>query len=109
MASPKPPFRVSYLYGSFNSLTRSVKLAERPSISAEIRFLLRFIEHTLQHTPRTWGDPYFNLADMKAVLYRRSMLTDGLRVEYLVHNSQPVVIVRSISSIKGGPLDPDPA
>jgi hypothetical protein len=46
---------------------------------------------------------------MKAVLYRRSMLADGLRVEYLVHNSEPVVIVRSISPIKGGPFDSNQA
>jgi hypothetical protein len=94
------------MHGCFDKLTASVDLVVRPELADELKFLFRLIEQTLSNTPRTWGDPRRKFRGMNAVLFERSMVSDGLRVEYLVHNSEPVVIVRSISPVEGGPLDP---
>jgi hypothetical protein len=108
MASPKPPFRVSYLSDCFDPLAGAVAFAARSSLSELLENAINMIELILAQTPRTWGDPQRNYPGMKATQYVRHMVSDGIRVIYLVHNSEPVVIVRSISPIRGGPFRPDP-
>jgi len=108
MPTPRPPFRVSFLPGCFTPIVGAAARLNLPGITSELQLVFTSIETTLSQIPRTWGDPQRNYTGMNATQYVRHMVSDGIRVEYLVHNSEPVVIVRSISPIEGGPFDPNP-
>jgi hypothetical protein len=87
----------------------AIAFAARSGLSEVLETTLNAIEVILAQTPRTWGDPERNYPGMQATQFVRHMVSDGLRVIYPVHNSEPVVIVRSISPIRGGPFRPNSA
>jgi hypothetical protein len=85
----------------------AIVFAARSGRSGELESVFDIIEMNLSQTPRTWGDPQRTYTGMNATLYVRHMVPNGIRVKYLVHNIEPVVVVRSISPIDGGPFDPN--
>jgi hypothetical protein len=87
-------------------MAAAIDRAARSGRPNELAFLFEYIDRTLANTPRSWGDPRRMYRGMRSVLYERSMMSDGVRVYYMVHEVDPVVIVRSIMPIPDGPFDP---
>lgn len=60
------------------------------------------IDRQLRTNPREWGEPSSTLRAMRMVLH--TGFCDRIRVDYGVHETQPVVVVRNIEPEPGHPL-----
>jgi hypothetical protein len=66
--------------------------------------VIRKIKENLESRPREWGDPYTNYRGLKAVGYGRTILPARLRIEYTVHEVEPLVWISSIKPLPGSPF-----
>ena len=65
----------------------------------ELTRAMRQIGQLLAHAPRSVGGPLYLLKAAK--LRVRSMTHSSLYVEYGVHESEPLVIIRFVTSFRG--------
>ena len=80
----------------FLSLVRSRLYAgQRPELSRAIRQAAQ----RLAHSPRSIGEPLYHL--LAAKLEVRSITHASLYIQYGVHESEPLVIIRFVTSFRG--------
>lgn len=85
-------------------LEQLITLAEERGLRPLLADILRQIVENLQTRPREWGDPYRNYRGMHAVGYGRSILPAAIRIEYAVHETEPLVWISSIRATAGSPF-----
>lgn len=104
MNPSRPPFRVTILPACQKRIQtladRAVTIGRGEEFTEHLHSML---EH-LARRPRDWGDPFWPLPGMQGVVYQHYWLGLGLGVEYLVHDTQSEVIVRSFEPLPRGPL-----
>jgi hypothetical protein len=59
----------------------------------------------LETQPKEWGDPYINYRGLNAIAYGKTILPAQLRIEYTVHNSEPIVWISAIIPLPESPFD----
>jgi len=104
MSASRPPFRVTILPTCQERIQTLAARAETVGRGEEFAEHLRAMSEHLVRDPRDWGDPFWPLPGMRGVVYQHYWLGLGLRVEYLVHDTQPEVIVRTFEPLPRGPL-----
>ena len=96
------PFRVTP-FGSVRGVVISLrKHAEARGISERVSRALDEIEGHLELHPETWGDPIRIYKGLHLSMYRR--LHDKLRVEYGVHETEPLVFITGLTPALDHPL-----
>ena len=65
---------------------------------------IRQITSNLETRPREWGDPYTNFRNLNAVGFGRTILPSKIRVQYVVHDTEPLVWITSIRPLMGSPF-----
>lgn len=71
-------------------------------VAERVLACLREIDRQLKSNPREWGEPSSILRGMRMILH--TGFFDRIRVDYGVHDTQPVVVVRNIEPEPGHPL-----
>ncbi len=104
MTPGAPMFTVRGVGRFPGQLERLIALAEDRGLRSLLLDILREITESLQTRPREWGDPYTNYRGLHAVGYGRSILPAGLRVQYAVHDTEPVVWLSSIRVLPESPF-----
>jgi hypothetical protein len=85
-------------------LEQLITIAEQRGLQSLLTDLLRQVSDNLQSQPRDWGDPYTNYRVLKAVGYGKTILPVRLRVEYVVHDTEQIVWIRSLRPLFGSPF-----
>ena len=99
-----PPFTVRAI-GQFPAqLDRLILLAQQRGLRPLLISALRQIRENLEFRPRDWGDPYVNYRGLDAVGYGRTIIPAGLRLEYVVHNTEPRVWMHAVRPLPGSPF-----
>jgi len=65
----------------------------------EMTRAMRQVVQRLAHTPRSVGDPLYTLRAAKLVV--RSVSHASLYIQYGVHETEPLVIIRFVASFRG--------
>ena len=81
-----------------------VARAEQRGLRSLLIEVLRQVSDNLERNPREWGDPYMNYRGLKAVGYGKLILPARIRVEYAVHNSEPLVWISAIGALIESPF-----
>src|SRR5437016_1466645 len=102
--NPPPPFRVTVTPPCREQIKTLTRRAKQAGLGEEFKQALLDVEQHPLHEPREWGDPYHNVPGLNAVSYARALPGLRIRVDYLVHNQQPVVILAAIRPITDSPL-----
>jgi hypothetical protein len=71
-------------------------------VAERVLACLRDIDRELQTNPREWGEPSSTLHEMRMILH--TGFRDRIRVDYGVHETQPMVVIRNIEPEAGHPL-----
>jgi len=99
-----PTFRVEAVGRFPLQLDGLIVIAEQRGLRSLLIEVLRQISDNLQSKPREWGDPYKNYRGLNAVGFGKAILPSRIRVEYAVHNTEPLVWVSSIRPLIGSPF-----
>jgi hypothetical protein len=78
--------------------------AERHGLRPLFIEVLQQIMENLETQPRDWGDPYLNYRELQAVGYGKTIVSAGLRVEYAIHDSRPLVWLSVVRPLIGSPF-----
>jgi hypothetical protein len=94
MAEPaKGPYRVIYSENLRAQLREWGHEAVRLGCGLQYAEVLRTIDSKLVSEATTWGDPQFRQRHLQLVVYRG--IHSVFRVSYAVHETEPLVFVRS--------------
>jgi hypothetical protein len=85
-------------------LDRLIVIAQQRGLRTLLIEVLRQTLENLETRPRDWGDPYINYRGLNAVGYGRTILPAQLRVEYAVHNTEPLVWLSALIPLPGSPF-----
>lgn len=102
--SETSPFRVTWMPECIRGITR-LSDDVSPPLRKRLTAFLREADGKLNESAREWGDPYADLKGMRATLYARHDVLEGLVVRYAVHMDRDEVFVRSVEPIPSGPFD----
>jgi len=104
MSTSGPPFRIEFLPPCLDRVRVLTERAKAVGLGRPFAGFLAEMMRDLQRRPREWGDPFTPLHGMQAVVYQKYSAAVEVRVEYLVHDTEPEVVVRSFESLPRGPL-----
>lgn len=94
MNDPEVRYRLEFLDGVLDQLRSWAAAASSYGMGPDFATILEELRTELTTNPTEWGDPAFGFATMKLVIYRRYGRI--LQVEYAVHETVAVVIIRSV-------------
>ena len=99
MSLPEAKYRLEFLSGVLEQLRSWASTAAGYGMGPDFADVLEEFRVELTMNPTAWGDPAFNFSALKLVIYRRYGRI--LQVEYAVHETETVVIVRSVVLTRG--------
>jgi hypothetical protein len=107
VADARGPYKVVVVWAAKNALVDLLNRADAVGAGPRARECLLHIERELQERPLEWGEPAFHVRSM--ALISCVGFRDRIRVDYSVHERNPVVYIRLFEPQLGHPLFVPPA
>lgn len=92
-------FRVEFNGPAWARLQELALASRHTDRAGEISRATRQVMQLLEHAPHEQGDPMYRVRSMR--LEVRHIIVSPLYFEYGVHETEPVVFIRSVASFRG--------
>jgi hypothetical protein len=99
MAEAEPSFHVSYPETVQNSVKELAERAVEQGYGERVATALRYIDARLKQDPRSFVEPKFRYKDLQLVMH--VAVHPPLVVHFTVHETLPVVFVKSLHPLPG--------
>ena len=97
-------FTVRFAGFALSQLQRLRTIAKQRNLQPLLLEVVRQMMQNLETSPREWGDPYRNFRALQTVRYGKTIMAAGLRITYVVHDTEPIVWITSIRPLFGSPF-----